>query len=53
MNNLIDELLHKGSIYVDDYYTNNLLMNYYMNAYVELTWWLYDVAIKWWISMRL
>jgi len=26
-----------------------MLMNYYVNAYVELTWWLYDVAIKWWI----
>ena len=25
-----------------------MLMIYYMNAYVELTWWLYDVAIKWW-----
>jgi len=24
-------------IFVDDYYMNNLLMNYYMNAYVELT----------------
>jgi len=34
----------KVCIYVDDYYTNDLLMNYYMNAYVELTWW---------ISMRL
>jgi len=43
----------KVCIYVDDCYMNNLLMNYYMNAYVELTWWLYDVAIKWWISMRL
>jgi len=32
----------KVCIYVDDYYMNNLLMNYYMNAYVELTWWLYD-----------
>jgi len=28
----------KVCIYVDDYYMNNLLMNYYMNAYVELTW---------------
>jgi len=24
-------------------------MYYYMHAYVELTWWFYDVAIKWWI----
>jgi len=24
-------------------------MNYYTHAYVELTWWFYDVAIKWWI----
>ena len=24
-------------------------MNYYMHAYVELTWWFYDVEIKWWI----
>ena len=34
----------KVGIYVDDYY---------MNAYVEVIWWLYDVAIKWWIFMRL
>ena len=27
----------KVCIDVDDYYMNNLLMNYYMNAYVELT----------------
>ena len=27
----------KVCIYVDDYYMNNLLMDYYMNAYVELT----------------
>jgi len=27
----------KVCIYVDDYYMNNLLMNYYMNAYVKLT----------------
>jgi len=28
-------------------------MIYYMNAYVELTWWLYDVAIKWWTITRM
>jgi len=53
MNNLLMKYYMKVCIYVDDYYMNNLLMNYYMNAYVELTWWLYDVAIKWWMSMRL
>ena len=31
MNNLVNELLHEGMyIYVDDYYMNNLLMDYYM-----------------------
>ena len=25
----------KVCIYVDDYYMNNLFMDYYMNAYVE------------------
>ena len=49
MNNLLVEYYMKVCIYVDDYYMNNLLRNYYMNAYFELTWWLYDVAIKWWI----
>jgi len=39
----------KVCIYADDFCMNNLLMNYYMNAYVELTWWLCDVTIKWWI----
>jgi len=63
MNNLLMEYYMKVCIYVYDYYMNNLLMNYYMNAYAELTWWFYDVAIKWWtitwmfirwwISMRL
>jgi len=53
MNNLLMKYYMKVCIYVDDYYMNNLLMNYYMNAYVELTWGLYDGAIKWWISMRL
>jgi len=44
----------KVCIYVDDYYMNvYMLMNYYVNAYVELTWWLYDVAIKWWLLMGL
>ena len=27
----------KVCIHVDDYYMNNLFMNYYMNAYAELT----------------
>jgi len=53
MNNLIDELLHEGMYICWWLLYDNLLTNYYMNAYVELTWWLYDVAIKWWISMRL
>jgi len=35
-NDMIYELIHE-CIYVDDCYMNNLLMNYYMNAYVELT----------------
>jgi len=36
MNNLLMKYYMKVCIYVDDYYMNNLV-NYYMNAYVELT----------------
>jgi len=34
------EYYMKVCIYVDDCYMNNLLMNYYMSAYVEIIWWL-------------
>jgi len=60
---MIDELIHECThwwsiIWITCWWNITwryvyMLMNYYMNAYAELTWWLYDVAIKWWILMGL